>query len=165
MSNYEKEYHGKELLSWDLVEYEKRQNSKKWSFFAMVVVSILLLYAIVTSNFLFALFIVIASIVIIMNENKESILLKFSIVEDGIILGDRFYEYARFNDFSIIYKPKENVKQLYFEFKNSLKQRLSIPLYDINPIVVRKELKNYLIEDLDRTNLPLSEQLSRILRL
>ena len=56
-------------------------------------------------------------------------------------------------------------KNLYLEFKNSLRPRLTIPLEDINPVNARKILKNYLDEDLEKDTEPTSEALGRKLRL
>ena len=56
-------------------------------------------------------------------------------------------------------------KQLYFEYKSGLKPRLSIPLRRMDVLVVRNFLIKYLDEDLDRTDPPLSEQLTKVMKL
>ena len=59
----------------------------------------------------------------------------------------------------------EDNKNLYFEFNNVLKARISIPLEDMNPVKTRKHLLRFLSEDLERTDIPLSESLSKIFKL
>jgi len=51
------------------------------------------------------------------------------------------------------------------EYKAMMKQRLSIPLMGQDPLLVRKYLLKYLPEDLERNNPPLSEQITRLLKL
>ena len=68
-------------------------------------------------------------------------------------------------NFSIIYKPKDEIKNLYFEYKNPIHPRLSIPLLDKNPLQIREYLLKYLAEDLDRTDQPVSEALGRLFKL
>jgi len=62
------------------------------------------------------------------------------------------------------YEPDE-AKTLFFEFKNRVRPRLSIPLENKNPLKIRAILLKYLPEDVERENEPLSEQLSRLLKL
>ena len=57
------------------------------------------------------------------------------------------------------------IKNLYFEFKSVVRQRLSIPLEGENPLPIRENLLKYLPEDLERTNRPLSEELASLFRL
>jgi len=92
-------------------------------------------------------------------------LVKISLTEEGIIVGRKFYDYDEFKNFSIVYKPKQETKSLYFEFNNSLRPRLSIPLKKMNPLLIRKNLLKYLPEDLDRTDRPLSEELGKLFKL
>ena len=68
-------------------------------------------------------------------------------------------------NFSVVYKPKQEIKNLYFEFQNSIKPRLSIPLNNINPINIREYLLKYLKEDLTRKNIPVSEELAKLFRI
>jgi hypothetical protein len=85
--------------------------------------------------------------------------------DEGIVVGRKFYDYDELKNFSVLYKPKQGVRNLYFEFKNGLKHRLSIGLDGMDPIVIRDYLLRYLHEDLERTDLPLSESLARLLKL
>ena len=156
---------GKELISWNVSEYEKYKRSKLWYVFSILVAIFLILFSFWTNNFLFSIIIIIAALIIILNDGSEPINVDIKITEEGMIIGKKFYDYDEFKNFSIVYKPHFNIKNLYFEFKNILKHRLSIPLDDINPLPIRENLLKYLHEDLERTDQPLSERLSKFFKL
>ena len=106
-----------------------------------------------------------AAFIYFLRENNEPDMIKFSITEEGLVVGTKFYDYDEIKHFSIVYKPRYKVKNLYFEFKNVLKHRLSIPLDNHNPLLIRENLLKYLPEDLERTDQPLSEALGKMFKL
>ncbi len=156
---------GNEIESWVVPEYDKHERSKKWYIFAISVSILLLAFALLTSNFLFAVIVVIAAIVIILNDGREPERVKVSITGQGILVGKKFYDYDKLKNFSVIFKPQEQTRNIYFEFKFSFKQRLSIPLENKDPLQIREILLKYLPEDLERTNAPLSEGLAKLFKL
>lgn len=153
------------IISWEVLEYEKYERSKIWYVVASLVAALLLLYSILTSNFLFAIIIVASVIIIILHDGQEPTLIKIDLTDEGVIVGKKFYDYDEIKNFSIIYKPRQDVKNLYFEFQNSFKHRLLIPLNNIDPLRVRDTLLQYIEEDLERTNQPLSEGLAQLFKL
>ena len=174
MSN-EKKYLNR--ISWEIPENIKPERDKRWYIFASIIFFLLIFFSFFTisswrlvflgpnSNFLFALIIVISAAIIVINESKETEMLEFTLTPEGVDVAGRFYYYDQFKNFSVIYKPKEDIKQLYLEFKNAVRPRLSVPLLEMNPIEIRNYLDKYLEEDLERTDPPLSEQLTNILKL
>ncbi len=154
-----------ESIGWQVPEYDKHEKGRGWYIFYSIVAFLLILYSFLSGNFLFAVIIIIAAIVIVLRDGQESNLIKISLTEEGVIVGKKFHDYDEFKNFSIVYKPKLEVKNLYFEFNNSLKLRLSIPLEKMNPLLIRKNLLKYLPEDLDRTDRPLSEELGKLFKL
>ena len=154
-----------EIIAWDVQEYEKHDRGRAWYVTAVILALLALVYSFWTSNFLFVVIIVIAAVVIILNDGREPEKVKFAISGEGLIIGKRFIDYDDLKNFSIIYKPRQNVKKLYFEFKNVLRPRLSINLDNMNPLPIREILLNYLPEDLERENEPLSEQLGRLFKI
>ncbi len=167
----------KNRLSWEVPEYKKPERGRNWYLFAGLFIFIVLFFSFFTisnwrlvflganSNFLFALIIIMAAAIMIFNETQEPLILQFTLTPEGVIIGERFYDYNQFRHFSVIYKPRQSVKQLYLEFKNSIRPRLSIPLRRMDALTVRNYLVKYLDEDLERTTPPLSEQLTKIFRL
>jgi hypothetical protein len=164
--------YGDEVFTWPVPEFEKHNRPKSWYIGGIALGIILILLSIITPNyffdkpnFLFAVIIIIGALVLIMNDGREPHRVKFSITDEGLMVGKKFIDFDELKNFSVVYKPRQNIKNLYFEFKSSLKYRLSIPLLDMNPLPIREYLLKYLAEDLERTDKPLSEGLAKLFKL
>ncbi len=157
--------YGEEIIGWAVPEFEKHDRSRAWYIVAVLMVLAMMVFALAANNFLFAVIIVLASLIIILHTGREPEMINFSITDEGIQIGRHFYDYDEIKNFAIVYKPREGVKNLYFEFKIPLRHRLTVPLMDKNPLPIRENLLKYLPEDLERTAPPLSEQLARLFRL
>ena len=170
-------HYGEELISWEVPEYDKHERTKHWYTWALIIGGFLLISSFFSvdfipdfkveyqPNFLFTLIIIIAAIVIILNDGRDPDMVGVILTEEGLIVGRKFYDYDDIKDFSIVYKPRQEVKNLYLEFKNPLKHRLSIPLLDMNPLPIRDILVKYLPEDLDRIHPPASEGLAKLFKI
>lgn len=164
-------------LAWPVPEYRRPERGRRWYILASIVLFLCLFFSFFSfsggkliflganSNFLFALILIISSIIIIINDGRQALMVNIYLEGEGIRVGSNFYDYDRLKNFSVIYKPKQSVKNLYFEFKSSIRPRLSIPLRHMDPILVRNFLLRYLDEDLERTDIPLSEQLTKLFKL
>jgi len=164
-------------LKWQVPEYRKPKRHKHWYTAAIIFVLVCLFFCFfairdwhlvflgASSNFLFALIIIVATIVMIINESQPPLMIDIELGPEGIKVGTKFYDYDEFKNFSVLYKPKQSLKNLYLEFKGSIRPRLSIPLRSLDPLNIRNFLLRYLDEDLDRTDPPLSEQLTKLLKL
>ena len=157
--------YGKKIISWQVPEYDKHERGQGWYIISAIFGLLFLVYSFMSGNFLFAAIIIIGALIIIMHDGREPVKVDFSITDEGIVVGKRFYDYDEIKDFSIIYKPHQEVKNLYFEFKSVIKPRLSIPLNDLNPLPIRENLLKYLPEDLERTDQPVSEALAKMFKL
>lgn len=153
------------FASWLVPEYHKHERNKRWYTIAVVFAIFLLLFSFLSNNFLLPFIMIIVSAIFIMQHGQEPPNVLISLSSDGIHVGNNFYDYDAFRHFSIVYKPKQDDKNLYFEFKNALRPRLSIPLMDIQPVKTRAYLAQFLDEDEERTDIPLSESLSKLLKL
>ncbi len=156
--------HGEVLAKWNFTEFIKHERSKSWYFGAVISILFLLIYSFLTVNFLFAVIIIIAAISFFLIYRREPGQVTFAITEDGLGADDRFFPYDEIKDFYIIYQPPE-VKTLFVELKALTKPRLAISLGDQNPVEIRKILLEYIDEDLEKDDEPLSEGLSRMLKL
>ena len=162
-----KEQHGefgKVYFSWDFPEYNTSWRNNSWYKWAIPVALVLVAYAFFTGNYLFAVIIVLFGIIYFFQSFDNPLTVRCEITEDGIVLGARFYDYRDLSLFWIIYEPPE-VKNLYIEFRNSLKPRIGIPLGDQNPLAIREVLAQYLDEETERENEPISDGLSRVFRM
>ncbi|MDD5294608.1 MAG: hypothetical protein PHP21_01650 [Patescibacteria group bacterium] len=154
-----------ENIDWQVPEYDKHEKGKNWYIFYSLLAFLLIIYSFFSGNFLFAVIIIIAAVVIVLRDGQEPDLVKISLTEEGVTVGKKFHDYDEFKNFSIVYKPQQEIKNLYFEFNSTIRPRLSIPLRKMNPLLIRKSLLRYLPEDLDRTDRPLSEELGKLFKL
>jgi hypothetical protein len=159
-----------QYLSWRIPEYEQHKRGVRWYLISGIVVLILAALSVFTPNFLFdspnflfLIIIVLSSIIlVIINAMPDEV--DVVITSEGILIGERFYDYDELANFSVLFKPRENLKVLYLEFKAPLKPRLQIPLGDHNPIEVREILSSFLNEDLERTDESNVDFLSKLLK-
>jgi len=155
---------GKTLAEWQFPEFVKYKRSQRWYITAGIIVALLLIYSAVTANILFAMIIIITSVIFILNQKRDPKMVSFKITEEGVIIDETLYEWPEIKNFWIIYEPPK-VKNLYFEFKSLLLPRLPIPLQDQDPVKIREILLDYIDEDIDREGEPISDGISRALKL
>jgi hypothetical protein len=155
---------GANLMSWIFPEYDKHERGKLWWVFFIGISTLLILFAVLTANFLFALIVLLIDAIILSFHFKKALEVQINFFENGLAVGKKYYEWRDFDTFWIIYEPP-SVKNLYFHFKTPLRPRLDIPLLNQNPLHVRKILVEYLEEDLSKESEPTSDTLSRLLKL
>ncbi|MFZ4632152.1 MAG: hypothetical protein ACOYL8_03025 [Patescibacteria group bacterium] len=164
-------------IRWQVPEYKIPERGRNWYIIAAIFLFICIFFSFFTisnwrlvflgaaSNFLFVVILLIAGAIMYINERRDPLIVTFEIGPEGIKIGSKFYDYDELRSFCVLYKPKESIKQLYFDFKSSTKMRLSVPLRRMDALTVRNFLVRYLNEDLERENEPLSEQLTKLLKL
>ena len=176
-----------DVISWEVPEYHSEEKTKLWYAIYSLIVIALLVYAIFTQDFIFAIIIIFAAVLIVIFDSSHPGMLEVILSDRGIKVGKEFYGYDQIKDFFIIYEPDQRVKNLYLEFKrfarptlpetesahyswlfwlvNFARTRFSIPLDNMNPIIIRRNLLKYVKENLERTTIPLSEQLTKLFKL
>lgn len=166
-----------QYLHWQVPEYRIPERSRTWYILAAVFILICIFFSLFRitnwriaflgydSNFLFILILIMSTAIMYTYEKRPPEMLNFELGPEGIKIGGKFYDYDEIKNFCVLYKPKQSIKQLYFEFKTPARQRLSIPLRRMDALTVRNFLVRYLDEDLDRISRPLSEQLTKLLKL
>jgi hypothetical protein len=164
-------------IRWQVPEYRRPERGRNWYIAAGIFVFICLFFSFFAiknwqisflgwkSNFLFALFIIISGLIMYINEKRPPAMINVELGPEGVKVGQRFYDYDEFKNFAVLYKPKQSIKNLYFEYKSAARQRLSLPLRRLEALTVRNFLIRYLDEDPERTVPPLSEQLTKVLKL
>lgn len=151
-------------LSWTFPEYVRHERTRGWYIMAVLVAGAMLAYALLTSNWLFALIIIMVGMVLVINHRSEPATVAIAITADGLKLGAKEYKYSEFSKFWIIYQPPE-IKSLYLEFKSGVRPRLTISLEKENPLQVKSFLREYLEEDLEQEAEPFSETMGRIFKI
>jgi len=161
----EDQNHGKILAEWEFDEFPRHERTRLWYIVALIISGGLLLFAILSLNYLFAAIILIIGVIVIMQNRREPQRLTLNICEDGLAIGtNTFYEWKAIKNFWIVYEPPE-VKNVYFDFKAGVRPSISLPLEKQNPLNIRKILLNYLPEAVDQENESFSDGLRRILKL
>lgn len=153
------------IIQWFVPEYDKYERTKFWYIAASIFAILAIVYALWATNFLFVVIVVLSGIIIVLNDGGAPQLVSFAIFDEGIMIGNKFIDYDELKSFSIIYKPRQKIKKLYFEFHNIFRPRLSIHLNDTNPLKIRDILLNYLQEDLNRETEPFSERMGKLFKI
>jgi len=156
--------HGRVYLQWQFSDRVPHDRSRLWYILATLTGLGLLIYALSSANFLFALMIVMFALVIYVSSVSEPAPVVFSITDEGIEIGNEFHPYREIDRFWFFYEPPM-AKNLYITVKGVIGSRLMVDLTDHDPNVVRQYLGSFVQEDLEQVDEPLSDTLSRILKI
>lgn len=152
------------LLEWSFPEFAHHDRSRRWYVGMTILAVALLIWAIFTTNFLFAVIIVMAAVILWFKHTTPAAMVRCALWEDGLELAGRLYPYDDLASFYIVYDPPMT-KMLYLDTKSVWQPRLRIDLEDMNPLTVRELLLEHITEDLERENEPLSEAFGRLFKL
>lgn len=152
------------LASWQIPEYIKHDRRRSWYIYFTMAMIALLIYSYFSNNPLFAVIIVLFLVIFIITERRQPKMIQFSITADGLLIHDRLVTWRSLQNFYIVYYPPQ-IKNLYFQPKNSLRSIINVPLEAQNPVEVRELLLQFLPEDLQKEEMPTSEGITRLLKL
>ncbi len=158
------QHKGEILESWVFPEFVQHERSRAWYLWFMAAVAGLLVFAILSTNYTFAAVIVVATVILVIRLRQHPPDVQFSIREEGIEVGERFYAWRELKEYWIVYQPPA-VKKLYFEFNSRIRPPMEISLLDQNPLKLRQLLNEYLLENVKREEEPVSDQWSRMLKI
>jgi len=156
--------HGRVFLQWQFTDRRPHDRGRLWYVIAILSGLGLLIYALSSANFLFALIIVMFALVIYVSSIAEPVPTYFSVTDEGIEFGNDFHPYREIDKFWFYYEPP-TVTNLYITVKGAIGSRLTVDLTDQDPNAVRKYLGAFVQEDLEQVDEPLSDTLSRILKI
>ena len=151
---------GPVLHEWSIPEYNQYERNRFWYVLMSIVGAALIIYAVLTGNFLFALIIVLFAIILFLQSHQEPIILPFRITELGVVVNNRFYKYSELNEFYILYNPPE-LKVLFIETNSGTRPDLRVPLMDMNPNEIRMTLQEFLTENLEKEEEPFGDMMAR----
>lgn len=155
---------GQDRFVWEVPTFEKYDRSKGWYVGMALAAVFLVAYAIYTANFLFAFFILLAAILLVVTGHHEPERTLVQIGDNGVVFHDKLYLFQDVDAFSIIYLPP-SVKVLYIETRRLTSPRLRIPLADQDPVALREHLCRYLKEDTDLRGEHVSDIVGRLLKI
>lgn len=151
---------GDVLHEWTIQEYEQHERGMPWYALMILLGLGMVIYGVMTGNFLFALIIILFAIILFLQSHQTPLQVVFQITELGVVVGGRFYPYSEFNSFYVIYQPPE-VKTLFLETKSVFRPLLRIPLLDKNPVEIKHTLREFLPEDAEKEEEPLADRVAR----
>ena len=149
---------GEPLYEWDVTEYERHTRGTLWHVLMISFGIMFVIYALATDNFLFAIIIILAGIILFLQSAVEPAQVQFALTEFGLVLGNRFYRYDEFRAFYMIYN--QETQTIFFDTKAALRPDLRIPLGDQDPMEIRDFLQSMLDEDLEKEE-PLADRAAR----
>ena len=152
------------VVCWEIDETARYRRGRAWYVVMVLIGGGLLIYAVASGNFLFALLILMFALVIYLTSMKGSENTKVEISQDGIKVGDTFHPYRDVKRYWFVYDPPE-VKSLYLDFRAVTKPLIALPLMDQNPNRIRQVLGQYVAEDFSEDEEPFMDFLGRILKL
>lgn len=171
------------LAQWQIPEFHKHAKTKKWYSYFFLIIGVIIALSIIglnitlfkisdqafaitfdKGNYLFIIFIILATILYWTLENSKIKELDFTITYDGIFLANKFIDFKDLKNFYIIYQPPQT-KNLYLQYKNTFRPYIQIPLLDQSPVEIRKILLEFLPEDLAKEDIPTREAISGLLKL
>ncbi len=169
MANTEKkyidgEYIGTVKMGWEIPEFQDYTRGRNWYIIAGIIALLLLIYSVFTANLLFGMIIIIAAVTLVKIDNTKPDIIEFIVTTKGIAVGGKYFEYGDIANFYIVYNPPE-ISNIFIEFNNVLRPRISIPLFDQDPIKLRELLMKYIKENTEREGEPISEALGKIFKL
>ena len=150
---------GKIHHNWNIKEYEEHERGIWWYVIAIMFTSFAIIYGVWSGNFLFALIIVLFSIIVYLQMHQKAPETYFAISELGIVIGEKIYTYNEFEEFYIIFN--DEVKILILETKSLLRPKITIDLHDQEPIEIRHTLRAYLRENIEKEEEPATNALAR----
>jgi hypothetical protein len=157
---------GNVQYEWTIKEYEKYTRGRTWYVVVAVLAILLLTYAFLTENITFALIIILFGIVLYLHELQDPLDIDFAVTNTGIVIGRKYYRYSELEHFWIMYNVDiVEARKIYFTTNGYAKHRLQIPLLDYDPRPIREYLAQFLMEDLEQEEEPVSDKMARLLKI
>jgi len=153
-----------EPIRWSAPEYHYYRKDVSWYWLVIIVTIVLTALALWQKNFLFAVFIILASVLTIAWGRREPNVIDFTLSEKGLDVGNRkFYAYENLSGFAIIPAPEDpELEELVIKHKSRLTGWMKIIIAGQR----KEQIKNLLSRHLPEIEYQesLTEHIARILR-
>lgn len=132
-------------IIWEAPEYDHHEKGIGWYWTSIIVAVLFLAIAVWQKNYLFAFFIILAEILIILWANKPPISREFTINEKGVgIKGHKFYHYSGIQSFHALEREAGDHDELVFHLHGKVHPTLVIKVPKHHSPHVQKALSNHL---------------------
>ncbi|MBI2550723.1 hypothetical protein HYV73_00030 [Candidatus Uhrbacteria bacterium] len=155
---------GDVMAAWEIDEYPQYERSALWYLIMSTLGIALVLYSVLTQNFLFGVIILMGAVIVFMNSMKAPPRVPVVITSTGILVDDRHYDWRKVKQFFIVYEPPA-ISTLYIRLDSLMLPLMSVPLEEENPNDVREALLPYVSEDLERDEETWADLLRRLYKI
>ncbi|MEK7464772.1 MAG: hypothetical protein AAB617_03290 [Patescibacteria group bacterium] len=140
-------------INWRAAEYEHVRKSEAWYLFIIVASVTLIIFSLFQRNFFFAIFVVLASLMIIAFGRRKPQVFDFKINTEGVAIGKKItYHYDQLQGFSIRNRPGR-LDELIIRRKTPFNPFVRIPLDSKIASKARELLKDKLPETVHEDSL------------
>lgn len=150
-----------QTISWQIKRSDEHQRSGWFYLTVLGIMTLLLLVALWQKNFLFGIFVILATGTILFLSQQLPETYSFSLTKDRLVIGDNEseYEYEKFRHFDI-YEFSEGDFEIFFVFKERFKPILRVRIWKGD----KEKIENFLSQKLSRkkTDPSLLDILSKI---
>ncbi len=131
-------------ISWHAPEYEYSPKSSAWYWTSLFLALILIIFALWQKNFLFAIFIIIAELIVFAVADKHPKIWEFTINERGVYIGkNKFYPYNQLEAFDVHINEIDH-DQLVLKTKKKISPVVAINIYKEEREKIKEFLKKYI---------------------
>jgi len=121
------------LFTWEAREYDHLPKSAEWYFALGIVALAGTVAAILFTDYLVAVLIVVAAGALALHAAKVPEIHQFSLVEEGLMIGNEFHPYTRMESFTVFEDPEDELPPLLsIKTESWLSPHLVIPLQDVD---------------------------------
>ncbi len=135
----------KKEIIWRAAEYKHTEKNVEWYFFIGVAALILIIFSLWQKNFFFAVFILIATVMLFSFSQRRPQIIEFKINKDGVGIQDTFYKYETLESFTIRKRP-EHLDEIIFKRKTAANPFLKLPIDSKSLISVMTIIKENIPE-------------------
>ena len=131
-------------LSWEVHEYVHREKSADWYWAVGIITFSIAITSILFDNLLFAIFIILSFLTLVMYSKRMPSLLKITLDERGIQDGNIRYPYSTIESFCI--EDQETEHKIIIKSKKRMMPYVVIPIKGVDADTVHCHLKKFLKE-------------------
>jgi hypothetical protein len=131
-------------ISWQGPSHVHFEKSIEWYWSVGIVSLGIIITSILLRNYIFSLFLVIASFTLMLHASKKPRDIEIMINEEGVTLDNYFYPYSSIDSFWV---DLNEPAKLLLKSKKSMMPFIAVPIHDNNPEELREFLLNFLDEE------------------
>jgi len=144
-------------LEWDAYDEPPKHNSPDWYWAVSIIALSIVVTAVVLNNVLFAVLIVLSTVVLFLRTLQKPQLIHYELTNRGLWINKSFQPFTAFESFFV----EESKPKLLLKPKGLITPLSVVPLASVDPQTVREFLQELLPEE--ETHEPLSKQIMEYL--